>query len=193
MRREGFVSCAGSYLITGIAFMLYALAGTDGRAFSEEVLTDADKTQKVLAMYENYKQSAFPNVEDITPEDALNLVQQEKIIFVDIRSREEQAISMLPGAVTEEAFLKDPQAYQDRVIIAYCTISYRSGLLVERYLKKSIRIVNLRGGLLGWLHAGGKVYDQNSETNRVHVYGKEWDLAPHTYVTTWFKTPFLKW
>jgi hypothetical protein len=34
-------------------------------------------------------------------------------------------------------------------------------------------MVNLRGGLLAWLHAGGKVYKDGRLVRRVHVYGKK--------------------
>jgi hypothetical protein len=35
------------------------------------------------------------------------------------------------------------------------------------------------------VHAGGKVYDRNGETRRIHVYGRTWDLAPSAYKTLW--------
>ena len=41
-------------------------------------------------------------------------------------------------------------------MIAYDTVGYRSGLFVEKMRQKGISIANLKGGLLGWLHAGGK-------------------------------------
>ena len=51
--------------------------------------------------------------------------------------------------------------------------------------KAGIPVYNLRGGILAWIHAGGKVYDQTGETARVHVYGQEWDLAPEPYEAIW--------
>jgi sodium/bile acid cotransporter 7 len=46
-------------------------------------------------------------------------------------------------------------------------------------------MLNLRGGLLAWVHAGGKVYDANGETRRIHVYGRKWNLAPNGYDAVW--------
>ena len=43
----------------------------------------------------------------------------------------------------------------------------------------------LRGGLLAWVHAGGKVYDKNGETRRIHVYGRKWNLGPRDYEGVW--------
>jgi hypothetical protein len=42
-------------------------------------------------------------------------------------------------------------------------------------------VLNLRGGILAWIHAGGKVYKQGKAVNRAHVYGKKWGLAPSAY------------
>ena len=56
--------------------------------------------------------------------------------------------------------------------------STREGKLAENLRKKDIYMVNMRGGILAWLHAGGKVYREGKPVNQVHVYGKKWDLAP---------------
>jgi sodium/bile acid cotransporter 7 len=50
--------------------------------------------------------------------------------------------------------------------------------VAEKLQKQDIRMVNLRGGILAWLHAGGAVYRDGKPVNRVHVFGKKWDLAP---------------
>ena len=63
---------------------------------------------------------------------------------------EEQAVSMIPGAVTSEVFLADTDRFRGQRIIAYCTISYRSGKLAAKLKRKGITMVNLKGGLLGW-------------------------------------------
>ena len=106
---------------------------------------------------------------------------QRKILFVDTRKPAEMAVSMLPGAITLEAFLKDPEKFKDRRIVAYCTISYRSGKFAQEMAKKGIAIFNLRGGLLAWVLEGEKVYDEKGETKRINVYGKKWDYPPEGY------------
>ncbi len=179
--------------ITLTAAIMVILSYGWGEVFSAEVLTDEEKRQKVMEMYEDYKRSSFPDIEDIAPEEALKLIDQGNVLFVDVRSHDEQEISTLPGAITEKEFREDPNAYTDRIIISYCTISYRSGLFANEFKEKGIRVLNLKGGLLGWVHDGGMVYDQNKETNLIHVYGKKWDLAPDEYRTRFFKLPFLKW
>jgi sodium/bile acid cotransporter 7 len=135
-------------------------------------------------MYEDYKKS-FPEVEDITPKQAMKLMQSGNVIFVDTRKSKEQKVSMLPGAVTEKDFKKNSEQYRDQVLIGYCTISYRSGKLAKELERKGITMLNLRGGMLAWIHEGGKVYDANGETKRVHVYKKKWNYVPEGYEAVW--------
>jgi sodium/bile acid cotransporter 7 len=74
---------------------------------ADEALNDSVKRHRVKAMYASYKKS-FPEVVDISAECALlKLKKGSKIIFVDVRKSSEQAISMLPGAITDREFLKN--------------------------------------------------------------------------------------
>jgi len=151
---------------------------------SAEELTDAQKLQIVYEMYEEYKES-FPEVEDVTPKQAMELIQSEEVMFVDTRKSKEQKVSMLPNAVTEKAFKKNLEQYRDQVIIGYCTISYRSGKLAKKLREKDITMLNLRGGMLAWVHEGGRVYNANGETKRLHVYKKKWNYVPEGYEAVW--------
>jgi sodium/bile acid cotransporter 7 len=146
--------------------------------------SDAEKRAKIEAMYRDY-QKDFADVEDIDPREAMKLLQEGKAVFVDVREAKEQKVSMLPGTITEAQFLRSPEKYGDRILIGYCTISYRSGKLAQKLRAKGLSMLNLRGGLLAWVHDGGKVYDQNGETRRIHVYGRKWDLGPKDYETVW--------
>jgi sodium/bile acid cotransporter 7 len=103
------------------------------------------------------------------------------VIFVDVREPAEINVSMLPDAITREEFLKNPSRYKDVKIVAYCTISYRSGMFVKEMERKGIKISNLAGGLLAWVLEGGKVFDTHGETKRIHVYNKKWNYLPKGY------------
>lgn len=37
------------------------------------------------------------------------------------------------------------------------------------------------GGILAWVHDGGRIYDRNGETRRIHIYDPKLDLAPKSY------------
>jgi rhodanese-related sulfurtransferase len=149
----------------------------DAASASAASLSNAEKRQQVAAMYADYRED-FPGIGEIDAEKALKLLEDLDVVFVDVRKPEEQAVSMIPGAVTSEVFLADTERFRGQRIIAYCTISYRSGKLAAKLNRKGIPMVNLKGGLLGWVHAGGPLVRGNLPVTVLHVYGRKWDLAP---------------
>jgi sodium/bile acid cotransporter 7 len=147
-------------------------------------LTDPQRLQTIYRMYDDYSKS-FHEVQDISPQMAMKLVQSSKVVFVDIRESEEQEVSMIPGAITEEEFRNHLDKYKKHIIIAYCTISYRSGKVAQRLRKQGIIMSNLRGGMLAWVHEGGKISNAKGETKRIHVYGEEWNYPPESFEAVW--------
>ena len=57
--------------------------------------------------------------------------------------------------------------------------------IVQKLQKEGVEIRNLEGSLLSWTHAGGELVDDAGPTERLHVYGKRWDLAPEGIETIW--------
>ena len=167
----------GVILILGMTFALY-------RRSDMKYRSNIEKRDIVHKMYAAYKKD-FPGVRDISPKDAMALVKANKAVFVDVRKPAEMRVSMLPNAVTQDQFLRDPQKYSDKTVIGYCTISFRSGKFAEKMAKKGISIYNLEGGILAWVLEGGKVYDAKGETKRIHVYGKKWNYPAAGYEAVW--------
>jgi sodium/bile acid cotransporter 7 len=165
-----------------LAFTFVTLMGQ--LSLSSDELTNGDKRKKINQMYVEYKRQ-FPEVSDISTQKAMKLADMKQVIFIDVRESEEQQISMLPGAITQKEYLDHPEKYNDVVKIVYCTISYRSGLLAQKLQKDGVVMYNLRGGLLAWVHDGGKVFDRNGESKRIHVYGRKWNLGPKNYEAIW--------
>lgn len=150
-----------------------------------EIHSDAAKRQKIMAMYRNYAQE-FPLIEGISVEELQRLQRQAKnIVIVDVRSPKEQAISQIPGAITVEEFESDLKQYAQNTVIAYCTIGYRSGRYAEKWRQQGVKILNLEGSLLAWSHIQGKLIDANGMTNKVHVFGRQWQLTGQNYQPVW--------
>jgi sodium/bile acid cotransporter 7 len=164
-----------------LVFVLFGSANSI-RAADDEV--DAKNRARIESMYDGYKKE-FADAADIDIRDAMQLAAEGRAVFVDVRKKKERRVSMLPGAITKQELLRNPDAFKGRTLIGYCTISYRSGKLAQKLKSRGITMMNLRGGLLAWVHAGGKVYDAQSETKRIHVYGLKWNLAPKDYETVW--------
>ena len=143
-------------------------------------LSDAQNKEIVYKMYSEYRQD-FPEVPDISSQEAMKLLSAERLVLVDVRKPMEREISMLPHAITKKKYLEDRSAYKQHTVVAYCTIGYRSGIFAREMAEKGVVVYNLRGGLLGWVHEGGKVYHDNGELKRIHVLGKKWDYPPQDY------------
>ncbi|MFT4624135.1 MAG: rhodanese-related sulfurtransferase [Myxococcota bacterium] len=143
---------------------------------------NASETEHIATMYATYR-AAFPDVPEVTVETLDTL---KAPVFVDVRTAPEQAVSMLPGALTIEEFTAQQAALAGRPIVAYCTIGARSGEWAQARREEGIEAYNLVGSLLAWTHAGGALEaPDGSATKRVHVYGKTWDLAADGYESTW--------
>ena len=74
-------------------------------------------------MYNDYKKQ-FPQIKEITPQKylALSLEEKNRFVIVDVRSKKEQQISMIPRSLTEEEFNKKKNLYKNKKILVYCTI-----------------------------------------------------------------------
>jgi sodium/bile acid cotransporter 7 len=114
-----------------------------GAVSAENVLDDESKQRRVAEMYAEYKKS-FPEISDLSPDQVFKLMKRVDVVFVDVRDSEEQTVSMIPGALTHGKFLEDPDSYKERTVIAYCTISYRSGKFVSKLRKRGIHVINLQ-------------------------------------------------
>jgi sodium/bile acid cotransporter 7 len=165
--------------------LFFLLFGYPFFVMADQSLTNDEKKAVVYEMYREYKKD-FPDVKDITPKEAMELLKAGRILFVDTRKDAEMKVSMLPGAISEETYLKDKSLYRKKTIVLYCTISYRSGKLAQILSKQGVEAYNLAGGLLAWVLEGGKVYDQAGETKRIHVYGEKWNYPPGGYEAVTF-------
>lgn len=145
---------------------------------------NAAKLRKIEALYEDYRRS-FSDVSELSAPQVMQLVGRMPLVFVDVREEKEQRVSMIPGAIGEKAFLATPELQRGKLVVGYCTISYRSGELAKKLRSRGIQMVNLRGGILAWLHAGGPLEAGGQPVRRVNVYGEKWNLAPDGYEAVW--------
>jgi rhodanese-related sulfurtransferase len=194
--------------------------------------TDAEKAARWRTMYNEFAPSRFPTVRGVTVEELF--VLQEKaaaaassddstgdglrsppVLLVDCRSVTEQNVSMLPGAITQDALeerlscaaaakteaqtaesgrtdQENGLVNQKPLLVCYCTIGYRSGLaaksLQQKHPGQFAEVLNLEGSLLAWTHARSRpqlIDPAGHPTTRLHVYGKRWDLCGSGYQTEW--------
>tara|TARA_R110001592_G_scaffold99713_1_gene283857 strand:+ start:270 stop:833 length:564 start_codon:yes stop_codon:yes gene_type:complete len=161
------------------------LGACSGRDASIPALDNTGRKERIETLYQGYR-SSFPDVNEITPQGVLDLQNAEPTVLVDVRTPEEQAVSMLPGAITRDAFEAARELYADKSVVTYCTIGARSGEYAEELRQEGLEVFNLKGSILSWTQAGLPLVDKDGhETKRVHTYGRKWDLVGEGYEATW--------
>jgi sodium/bile acid cotransporter 7 len=142
--------------------------------------SDKAKLEAVRQISQRFS-GKYPGAVEISPAEAMAILEKGEVLFVDVRGAAEMAVSMLPGAVTRGAYEKDPGIPQGKTVVAYCTIGARSGSYSQKMNRQGARVLSLSGGVLAWLLEGGKVYHDGVETKRVHVFGNAWNYLPEGY------------
>lgn len=147
-------------------------------------MSDAQKKLEIEKQYEQAK-TRFPNVADVTADELTQLRKDSSVVIVDVRTEEERAVSWIPGSISKDEFESRRAEFADSKIVAHCTIGYRSGMYAQELLASGVDVLNLRGSILSWTHAGGELENDQGPTKRVHVYGKPWNLAAEEYEAVW--------
>ena len=120
------------------------------------------------------------------------LIGDTNLVLIDIRQADEQAVSMLPGALTTREFAERFRKGipKEKRLVVYCTLGYRSGKYAMELAGQKIRAENLEGGLMAWSHVGGDLVVKNPDglvtpTRRVHVYSQGWNFLHPDYQAVW--------
>ncbi len=127
----------------------------------------------------------FPAVSQLSTEELAGWLEtrEEAPLLLDIRQREEFAVSHLPGAqqldpeLRGEALLTALPAELDREtpIVAYCSVGYRSSALAERLMAAGFtRVYNLEGSIFAWANEGRAVVREGEEVRQVHPFDSTW-------------------
>ena len=142
------------------------------------------KQAKIENLYTQYARK-FPKVKDLSAEEIQQLQEQEKVVLVDVRTPQEMEVSMIMGAIPQEEFERHQEKYRNDTIVTYCTIGSRSGIYADKLQEQGFKVFNFKGSILSWSHSGGKLVNDRGITNRIHIYGKKWELAAENYQAVW--------
>jgi len=123
----------------------------------------------------------FPNIPQLTTSELETLLSNHKneVILLDARESNEFAISHLKGAHLVESEIEALTIIDDSpanaVIVAYCSVGYRSAELVEGLQDRGFsNTINLQGSLFKWANEGRPVYKGNEIVKSVHPYNQKW-------------------
>lgn len=109
------------------------------------------------------------------------------VLLLDARSREEYAVSHLNGAYhapsADQAQALVEAAPPNTLVVAYCSVGYRSAALVDALAMRGIDdAINLEGSIFAWANEGRPVFRGPDEVHVVHPYDASWGaLLEHRY------------
>lgn len=157
----------------------------------------ADLAAEVETRYLALQAKAFASAPELTVAE-LQAAQAagEHVVLCDVRTEEEMAVSVLPGALAradveaQASLLSSSGA----LVVTYCTLGVRSGVACSSLLGLGLRVVNLRGGILAYTHAQGILVEPSGAvTKRVHTYSQAWALQHPSFEAVVFRRqPLLK-
>ncbi|MDZ7992231.1 MAG: rhodanese-like domain-containing protein [Nostoc sp. EfeVER01] len=132
----------------------------------------------------------FPTVKEINCNQLAQLLldsAKPRPLVLDARSQTEYAVSHLETAVRIDPLTEDLTAVttvsQNRPIVVYCAVGYRSAKLAQKLDKAGIKcIYNLSGGIFQWANQGRPIFQNGHPTKVVHPYNAIWGkLLKATY------------
>ena len=129
----------------------------------------------------------FPNIHQMNTDDLANILDDDatEVMLLDVREADEIAVSHLLGAVRvgsiQEAAALIQSAPQHTIIVAYCSVGYRSAELVSELQQVSTRTVyNLNGSLFRWANEDRAVYRGTERVTTVHPFNEHWGTLLNT-------------
>jgi len=96
-----------------------------------------------------------PRVETIATGELCRILAMgdQSMVLLDVRSKSEQAVSKIPGAITQQEYEVDPASFANKNFVVYCTVGGRSYLYARKLVAADVDAKNYRDGILGWCRA----------------------------------------
>lgn len=120
------------------------------------------------------------NVDEVSVQQAAQLQQKGKTVFLDARQLKEYNVSHIKEArwIGYDAFNanKIQDIPKNTQIIVYCSVGYRSEKITEQLTELGYKNVsNMYGGIFEWVNQNNKVYNNDNQvTLKVHTYNRLW-------------------
>lgn len=122
----------------------------------------------------------FPNVPTVTTDQLAEALTTERpVVLLDVRDPSEFLVSHLPNArlvrSTDDLVTSLENISQDTLIVAYCSVGYRSAQLIKELQQRGITTAfNLEGSIFAWANAGLPVYRGENKIRQVHPFNESW-------------------
>ena len=125
-------------------------------------------------------EDTFPDVPNVTTAELAEALAAERpVVLLDAREPEEFDVSHLAGAhrvsSAADAVALLETVGPETLVVAYCSVGYRSAALVAELMEQGVRgVVNLKGSIFAWANEGRPVYSDSAEVDEVHPFSDSW-------------------
>jgi len=141
----------------------------------------AAKDQASLEAVKTEIRARFPDVRGLSTEGLRRWqadTARPQPVLIDARTREEFAVSRLPGAVLAPDSAAVTRALagrpKDAPVVVYCSVGYRSAVLARALGQRGYtNVVNLEGSLFEWANRGLPLESAMGD-RQVHPYDARW-------------------
>ena len=122
----------------------------------------------------------FPDVAQLSTERLAHLIgENADVVLLDARTRKEFRTSHLRGATLANDVQSAARALEDggedRMIVVYCSVGYRSSRLARQLRTRGVKnVFNLEGSLFKWANEGRPVYRGSERVQEVHPFDEDW-------------------
>lgn len=132
-----------------------------------------------LAKLKQLVHEKFPDVKSISTSDLaqwLGDANRTQPVLIDVRSKEEFAVSHLKGALHRDpAGPVSADLSPSAAIVVYCAVGYRSAQFARRLQRQGFTNVrNLEGAIFQWANDGLPLYRGAQQVHQVHPYNGKW-------------------
>ena len=139
----------------------------------------------------------FPNVPTVTTDQLAEALTTERpVVLLDVRDPSEFLVSHLQNArlvrSADDLVTSLENISQDTLIVAYCSVGYRSAQLIKELQQRGITTAfNLEGSIFAWANAGLPVYRGENQIRQVHPFNESWGqlLQPELWSFTPTSSP----
>jgi len=123
-----------------------------------------------------------PTVQQMSTADLARILEADSVqsaTLLDVREEREFNVSHLKGArraaTIEEALDALGDVRKDALVVAYCSVGYRSSELAEKLGERGFtNVFNLEGSLFQWANEDRAVYRDDVRVHCVHPYNRWW-------------------
>lgn len=120
----------------------------------------------------------FPDVPCLTTAELAQWLADKRRtqpLLLDVRTAPEFEVSHLAGAIRIEPGSDPKQLPNDKPIVTYCSVGYRSAAMAKQLRAQGFKNVqNLQGSIFAWANENRPLVRDGKTTDKVHPYNAFW-------------------